>query len=568
MIVLGICDSQDSGAALFVDGRLVAAVNEERLNRVKLWGGFPAESIRTVLRLGGVEPRDVEKVVLGTRITPNLLARAVRGIHQGLRRKSGQFGYLLSAFIAYQAAARRLVVPEAAEAAVARVVMRKNLAEVGIGADVVSIDHHLAHAASAWATSPFDRALVVTVDGLGDGLGLSVRVGERGRGLRVVHDETGFSAITLYYSRLTEMLGFTPIKDEGKVNALAAMTDEMPALPLARSLLSHRDGSFSFQNHLLPARKDRPPYSEMRRWTREQVAASFQAHLEEVMREFLRHWLKATGTRNVCFAGGLFANVKLNQRVAAMDEVEGVYVFPHMGDGGLAVGGALAWLKADPEVMPDVYLGPGPTDAAVRDAVAGSGLPATRPADLEAEVARMLADGRIVARFDGRMEFGPRALGNRSILVQATDPTTIDWLNERLKRSRFMPFAPSMLDAEFDACIVGGGKARHTAQFMNISFDVTRRMRTLCPGAVHVDGTARPQRVTDEAAPAFARILREYRRLTGLPAVVNTSFNMHEEPIVCSPGDAISAFTRARLDALAIGPYLVTHPDAGPEAAR
>jgi carbamoyltransferase len=562
MVILGISDAHDAGAALFVDGRLVAAVNEERLNRVKLWGGVPIRSIRAVLAIGGVEARHVETVVVGTRITPNILARVARDTHQRLRRRNGQFGYILNAFITYQAAARRLGAPESLEAAVARALLKRDLGREGIDARLVSVDHHHAHAAAAWATSPFDRALVVTVDGLGDGLGLSVRLGERGRGLRPVHEETGFSAITLYYSRLTEMLGFTPIKDEGKVNALAAMTDEMPALPIARSLLSCRDGRFSFQNHLWPASKERAPYSAMRRFTREQVAASFQTHLEEMMREFLGHWLRATGTRNVCFGGGLFANVKLNQRVAAMDDVDGVYVFPHMGDGGLAVGGVLAWLGRDPEILHDLYLGPGPTVAEIEGALSSSGLVARRPDDLESAVAGLLADGRIVARYDGRMEFGPRALGNRSILVQATDPKTIDWLNERLKRSRFMPFAPSMLDSDFDACMVGGSKARHTAQFMNISFDVTARMRRLCPGAVHVDGTARPQRVTDEVAPGFARILREYRRRTGLPALVNTSFNMHEEPIVCTPSDAISAFTRARLDALAIGPYLVRQPGA------
>lgn len=571
MIVLGICDSQDSGAALFLDGRLVAAVNEERLNRKKLWGGFPAQSIHAVLRLGGVEAKDVEAVVLGTRITPNLAARAFRGIHQGLRRGSGQFGYLLNAFITYQVAARSLKVPEKLEAAAARAVLAKDLRRLGIRAPLHSVDHHLAHAASAWATCPFDQALVVTVDGLGDGLGLSVRIGQRGHGLTPVHDESGYSALTLYYSRLTEVLGFTPIKDEGKVNALAAYTTEYPALELARSLLQVRDGRFSTMNHLVPAYKDRPPYAHMKNWTREQVAASFQKHLEDVMREFLRHWLRKTGMRNVCFAGGLFANVKLNQRVAAMDEVDGVYIFPHMGDGGLAVGGVLAWLGKDPEVLDNLYLGPEATEAEMLEALEKSGLPFVRPADIEVAVAQALAAGKVVARCDGRMEFGPRALGNRSILVQATDPTTIDWLNTRLKRSPFMPFAPSLLDSEYDSLMVGGRKGFHTAQYMNIAFDVTDRMMTLCPGGVHVDGTARPQRVTDQAAPRFAKILREYLKLTGLPAVINTSFNMHEEPIVCTPGDACEAFRRAALDHLALGPFLVSQAtgreDPGSRAA-
>ncbi len=568
MVVLGVCDSQDSGAALFVHGALVAAVNEERLNRVKLWGGFPALSVAKVLEIGGVRPEDVEVVVLGTRITPNLLARAFRGIHQGLRRGSGQFGYLLNLFITYQTVARALRVPEALEATAARAVIRRDLARLGIsGARLVSVDHHVAHAAGAWATAPFfsqpsppDRALVVTVDGLGDGLGLTVSVGERGRGLRRVHAESGFSALTLYYSRLTESLGFTPIKDEGKVNALAAYTDRMPLLAEARSLLRHRDGRFNRHNHLVPASMARPPYSRFRDHPREEVAASFQQHLEDEMRAFVRHWLARTGTSHLCLAGGLFANVKLNQRLAAMPEVRGLWVFPHMGDGGLAVGGCFAFLRSDPAPFPHAYWGPGFTDTEAEAALRAAGLRFDRPGDLPAEVARLLAGGRVVARATGRMEYGPRALGHRSILVQATDPSTMDWLNRRLKRSPFMPFAPAVLDDDYDDCFVGGDRVRDAARFMTVSLDATPDFRARCPGAVHVDGTARPQRVTAEASPGFARILREYRALTGLPCVINTSFNMHEEPIVCTPADAVGAFLRSGADALALGPFLAEAP--------
>lgn len=571
MVVLGICDSQDSGAALFVDGSLVAAVNEERLNRVKLWGGFPALSIGKVLEIGGCRPDDVDVVVLGTRITPNILARVFRGIHQGLRRGSGQFGYLLNLFIAYQAAARTLRVPEAIEAAAARAVIRRDLVRMGIRqARIVSVDHHLAHAAAAWATAPFfvrpdppERVLVVTVDGLGDGLGLTVSVGERGRGLRRVHAESGFSALTLYYSRLTEALGFTPIKDEGKVNALAAYSDRMPLLDEARRLLRHREGSFNLHNHLVPASKKRPPYSRFRDYPREEVAASFQQHLEDEMRAFVRHWLFRTQTTHLCLAGGLFANVKLNQRLAAMPEVQGVWVFPHMGDGGLAVGGCLAYLRSDPMPLPHAYWGPAFTEAEAEAALRHAGLPFDRPRDLEGEIARRLASGHVVARATGRMEYGPRALGHRSLLAAATDAATMEWFNRRLKRSPFMPFAPAVLDEEYETCFLGGEKVRDAARFMTVSLDATREFRARCPGAIHVDGTARPQRVTDQASPGFARILREYRALTGLPCVINTSFNMHEEPIVCTPADAVEAFLKSGAQALALGPFLAEAPHGG-----
>ncbi|NOZ02707.1 MAG: carbamoyltransferase [Deltaproteobacteria bacterium] len=556
MNVLGICDSQDSGAALFVNGRLAAAVNEERLTRVKLWGGFPAGSIEEVLALGGLGPEDLDVVVLGTRITPNILARAFRDIHQPLRRWNGQFRYLLNAFLTYQALAHKLRFPVAAEALAALAVIRRQVRAMGIKAKVVSVDHHLAHSYGAWATSPFDRALVVTVDGIGDGITTSVSVGDRRTGLKRVHAESGFAALTMYYSRLTAFLGFTAIKDEGKVTALAAYTDKTPLLDVARRVLSCTNGRFNFQNHLIPESTKRFPYTEMTRWSREEVAASFQKNLEDVMRDYVRYWMDRTGTSRLAVAGGVFANVKLNQRLAAMDEVEELYVFPHMGDGGLAVGGALAFLRARPRVLDNVFLGPGFQDFDIEGAISRSGLKYHRSEDVEAETAALLAKGLVVARFSGRMEYGPRAMGNRSILVQATDPDTIDWLNARLKRNRFMPFAPVLLDSEYDRCIINGDKARHASQFMTVSFDVTDRMRRLCPGAVHVDGTARPQRVTPEANPGLARILAEYGRLTGLPALINTSFNMHEEPIVCTPSEAVDAFRRSGLDRLAIGSFI------------
>ena len=545
MVVLGVCDSQDSGACLFLDGRLVAAVNEERLNRHKLWGGVPLQSIAECLRLGGVEAKDVEQVVVGTQATPNVIARAFRDVHQPLRKWNGQFRYVLNAFITYQTLARQLRAPLAMEAAVARAILARDLREEGIAAKVTTVDHHLAHAAGAWSTSPFDEALVVTVDGLGDGLSVTVSVGRRGQGLARVHQETGFSALTLYYSRLTEFLGFTAIKDEGKVNALAAYTNEMPALDIARKILSTRDGRLSVKNHLLPESRDAWPWNELAKHGREEVAASFQKNLEDVMKEFVRHWLKKTGMRNLALAGGLFANVKLNQRLASMDEVEGIYIFPHMGDGGLAVGGCLAWLKSEPEPLKNAFLGPSFDEAQVQAALAETGAKGRRCEDIEVETGKLLAAGKVVARHSGRMEFGPRALGNRSILFQATDPTTIDWLNVQLKRSPFMPFAPAMLDEDYHACVVGGHKATHASQFMTIAFDVTPRMRKECPGAVHVDDTARPQRITADANPGFARILKVYKDLTGLPSVINTSFNMHEEPIVCTPRDAVLAFRKS-----------------------
>ncbi len=293
----------------------------------------------------------------------------------------------------------------------------------------------------------------MTLDGLGDRLGVTVSVGERRKGLRRVHTETGFSAVTLYYSRLTEHLGFTPIRDEGKVNGLAAYTDRTPAIDLARALLHVKDGRFNTQNHLRPASPMDWPFSELRRFSREEVAASFQRNLEDQVRAWLRHWLRRTGMRHVAAAGGAFANVKLNQRIAEMEEVDGLWVFPHMGDGGLALGGCAAYLEHDAEALADVYLGGRPDDAQMATALSAGGLPFQRSSAIALDVARALAAGKIVARYEGRMEYGPRALGNRSILAPAVSPGVIDALNHHHQRSPFMPLAPAVHEADFDSVL-------------------------------------------------------------------------------------------------------------------
>ena len=194
------------------------------------------------------------------------------------------------------------------------------------------------------------------------------------------------------------------------------------------------------------------------------------------------------------------------------------------------------------------------------DALKRAQLPFTAvPAD-RAEVAMLLAAGKVVARFDGRMEYGPRALGNRSILYHAKEPAVNQWLNQRLGRTEFMPFAPATLYEHRDANYQNINGAEYAAQFMTLTFDCTEAMKRDCPAAVHVDGTARPQLVSAESSPGFHRILTEYYKLTGIPSVINTSFNMHEEPIVCTPDDAMRAFLQGNLDYLAMGDFLVEHP--------
>jgi carbamoyltransferase len=241
-----------------------------------------------------------------------------------------------------------------------------------------------------------------------------------------------------------------------------------------------------------------------------------------------------------------------------------------MDDGGLAVGAALAEMargRGERAVelvqrFPDAYLGPEYDDAAIATAIQRADCEVRREDSIHEAIADRIDRGHVVARFHGRMEYGPRALGHRSILYRTDDPSVNDWLNERLQRTEFMPFAPATLASEADRCFHDLDGARDPARFMTVTFDCTEEMKQQSPGVVHCDGTARPQLVDPETAPDLHGILEAYHRRTGVPSIVNTSFNMHEEPIVCTPDDAVRAFRLGHLDYLAIGDYLVPHPES------
>ena len=237
-----------------------------------------------------------------------------------------------------------------------------------------------------------------------------------------------------------------------------------------------------------------------------------------------------------------------------------------MGDGGCGTGAALAEFAgslATRSRINDVYLGPDYSANEIVEALKRAQLPFTHYQPIEPKIAMLLAAGKVVARFDGRMEYGPRALGHRSILYHAKEPAVNQWLNQRLGRTEFMPFAPATLYEHREACYKHIKGADYAAEFMTLTFDCTDEMKRDCPAAVHVDGTARPQLVSETGSPGFHRILTEYHKLSGIPSLINTSFNMHEEPIVCTPDDAIRAFLQGNLDCLAIGEFLVEHPKRG-----
>jgi carbamoyltransferase len=304
-------------------------------------------------------------------------------------------------------------------------------------------------------------------------------------------------------------------------------------------------------------------------YKRADIAAGLQRCVEEVMQGLVAATMRRYSKRLLCVAGGLFCNVRINQALRELPEVDDIYVHPGMGDAGQGLGAALG-LRAELEPSPgplalrNVYLGPSFGDDEIERVLQAHGVAYHRSENVHEETAELLNRKLVVARFAGRMEYGPRALGHRTIYFHAADPTVNDWLNTWLQRTEFMPFAPILLRHRATEYFKDFDPERSfTANFMTITYDVTEKALREIPAAIHVDATARPQTITEEDNPDSFAILSAYEDRAGIPVLINTSFNMHEEPIVCTPLDAVRAFLRGRLHALSIGSFIAHHPETG-----
>lgn len=419
-------------------------------------------------------------------------------------------------------------------------------------------NHHDTHAANSFYASGYEEALLVTLDGYGSGNCGGVYVGNR-EGLKCLQKFSFPNSLGQFYEMVTGALGFTPGRHEGKIVGLAAYGDPKILGPILRDrfVIDNGDIKIRASMNYFFAR------DLAQRFTKRDIAAAYQTVLEDITKEVCQYWVDKTGLHNVAVSGGVNANVKLNQRIHEIEQVNSVFAYPNMGDGGCGSGAAM--LEFDKSVFGDaidnVYLGPDYTEAEIEEALQKENLSFDRPESIEEQVGEVLSQNHIVARFHGRMEYGPRALGNRSVLYPAQDASVNLWLNHQLGRTEFMPFAPAVLASEADKLFHNIAGCEKTAEFMTVTFDCTDLMVEKCPAAVHIDRTARPQLVSETSNPSFHKILQAYHRRSGIPSVINTSFNMHEEPIVCSPDDAVRAFLLGNIDYLAIGPFLVPHPE-------
>jgi carbamoyltransferase len=560
MYILGITSSDESGAALMKDGHIVAAINEERLSRVKLDDAFPVQSIAYVLAHAGIDFTDVDVVSYAW--------------HSGFDYRNHLHDFVSRCVdISEQGSNAKRVMLERIAVEVERDTPHRDefdqyMVERGFLQKVESFDHHLGHAATAYYPSPYENALVFTLDARGNFRSGGVFIGT-GHDLKEISCNYTFDSMGFLYGQVTELLGFKPHRHEGKVTGLAAYGNPEKTLPIFRNMIGMRDGNmranlesyykpFFYQQH--QALKD-----ELAPFSKEDIAAGLQRHLEDVVTEYISHYVRMHKIGNIAVAGGVFANVKLNQRIRAIPGVEDLFVFPNMGDGGLSVGACyLSWHARSPKRsrMRTVYFGTEQTDEDITTT-------ASRYADrvlvtqhdhesLVRKTIEMLRKNMVVGLFQGRMEFGPRALGNRTILYHARDKEVNNWLNKRLHRTEFMPFAPVTTAALAPRCFVGWKPSHMTTNFMTECYDCTEEMIENSPAVVHVDGTARPQILERDDNPLYYDIIDAWYKETGGLCLVNTSFNEHEQPIVCTIDDALKSQLNNNVDVIvANGSYVI-----------
>jgi carbamoyltransferase len=576
MIILGInAYHPNASAAIVVDGKLIAAVEEERFNRVKYAAGLPVEAVRFCLAQAGVTLGQVDHVV----IPRDPWARVGTKLRFALRMP--RFAMNRTKVMARSAG------------------IKEDLAD-GLGVSRESfraqfhrIEHHRAHLASTFHVSPFDTAAVLSADGLGDFASAMWASGE-GTNVRQLGSVVFPHSLGIYYTALSQYLGFLRFGDEFKVMGLAAYGEPAYMDAFRKIVHTHptnffrlnldyfihqREGAdmtwkdagktpvispmFSSQLEKLlgPARKPDQPVEKRHR----DIAASLQARLEEVLLAHIAALAKSTGQKNLCLAGGVAFNCVANGKIFDASSFERVYVQPAAGDAGLAVGAAYAVyheVLGNPRTFTMEHAGWGPGFApqdvarliAARNVASGDLKIDEFPEELMLqETAKHIAAGKVIGWFQGRAEWGPRALGNRSILADPRRADMKDILNQRIKhRETFRPFAPSVIEEATGEFF----ERTDPSPFMTFAYPVRPEKRSVIPAPTHVDGTARLQTVSRQHHPLYWRLIREFGNQTGVPVLLNTSFN-ENEPIVCRLEEALDCFLRTKMDVLVMGNHIL-----------
>jgi len=575
MNVIGYFCGIDPAACLMREGELVAFVEEERLIRYKHAASvFPIRAIDFCLQKAGLGLEDIDFFAYGWD-SPRYTNGQMQSFYEEVNRKyppdQGTLSWQRSNLGWFQEESLKQRLQE-------EIVSFYGRSEAP---ELRFFPHHKSHAATAFFLSPFEEALVCTVDGSGDHQCATVWHGEGGK-LTLLHEITIPHSVGWFYAAITEYLGFAAYDGEYKVMGLAAYGREnleyREALEkvicpgpqgfdyvVDPKYVHHGDHTYSgrFTDHLVDLlgfapRQGRRPIERRH----EDLAFEAQHALERHVTRLLRHFRKTTGLDKLCLGGGVALNVKMNSTINRSGLFDEMFIFPIPSDSGTGIGAAAGIYNEltgkRPSPLKHVYLGPDFSDEQIEAQLSSCGLVYRRPGNLEEDAADMLASGKVLGWFQNSLEGGPRALGGRSILADPRDVDARDRVNSAIKfREYWRPFCPSVTEESASRFMNRATRA----PYMIMAFEATEEAVRRVPGVVHIDHTMRAQTVDAEANPRYYQLLKAFERKTGVPVLLNTSFNIKGEPIVCSPRDALRTFWSTGLDALVIGPFVVEKPE-------
>ena len=589
MIILGIHDGHNASAALIVDGKLICAIGEERLSRDKHQYGYPAKAIETVLKFGNISPSDIDRVAMATPTLPPAYFYTQRNSTFSINdywKEQREYWYpklfenknpkYLDIFshkvnkdnFPYD---ESLIKDEKDHEGMLQARIKHLTETLNISKEIVSVhDHHESHAYYGYISSPYrnDNSLVYTMDGGGDNANGTVSIGEAGEPLNEISRSSNCN-IGRMYRYATLLLGMRPADHEYKLMGLAAYNSEKygkNAYDVYAETLQVDGLGFKYKNQI----KDHFWYfkEKLEGQRFDAVAYGIQKRCEVLLTEWVSNGIKETGIGNIVMSGGVAQNIKANKLIAELDGVNQVFIPPGPGDESISIGAAFLELIKNGMQVSDInspsdgYFGPSHSEDSVKQAIDKHAKPdwnvrKVKPSD----VAELIANGDVVSRFGlESMEFGARALGNRSIIADPRRPDVIHHINKLVKmRDFWMPFAPSILaERENDYMINPKGI---DGRFMAVGFDSTELAKEHLPAGLHpFDRSARPQIVHKEDNPSYHALIKAFEDLTGVGALMNTSFNIHGEPIVGTPDDAFDTFARCGLHHLLIGEWLISKP--------
>ena len=601
--ILGFHFGHDSSITLLENGVPKCCMSEEKLSRVKMYYGAPLRSLEYVMKEYNLSPKDIDKVAVDTINLPRLIGPSEmklrfskidkkKEIETNINKSKKVLNYILGSGIGQDRIKD--------EANKSLEIFYQKMEDLGFPRKkIMFIDHHYCHAATAFWPSPFDEALVFTSDGRGDNISSTISYAKGSRIKRICQIGE-LDSVGQLYSAVTAYLGYKPLRHEGKITGLAAHGDwKVLGEEFYSNIKWQNDNTYKF---ILPEKyecrdpnrvaeffksldlsfKDKVILNDQdlrgdilisAKWygqlaylkdftkghSKEDISAGVQYFAEKVSIEFIKRHLK-NDPIPVVLAGGVFANVRINQKIRELENVSNVFVQPAMGDDGLSLGASLVAfsknnknsLESLPRLMEtkNTFYGPKISKENIMSYLDENNIKYEIFSDITKKVGKWINDGKIVGYYQGKLEFGPRALGHRSILVRPTDKSINDSLNKRLNRTEFMPFAPAVISEKANEYFIDYKDDHLASEYMTITYDVYKHKHKEIEAVVHVDGTARPQVVFKSKEPTYHDIIYQYYLISGIPVIINTSFNAHEEPIVFTPEDAYKSFINGAVDIL------------------